>query len=651
MPARPRALFLLLPVLALLCAAPALLAAASASALAPLSAYDYGQPLAPLIDYENRLHAATPAERAAAGDEMLALLDAPGTTTAARRVFIDWLGVAGTEKSAPVLARLAASPDYTFNAARALAAIPGEEAGKALIAFLDHDSNAVRIAAANALGQRRMESSIPPLARLLDPGSKVTADLRAAALDALAQIGTAAAVHALQIIRTGHSPGPEDLPRVRALAAAAANTVRRAPPSEKNAAQARGKELLLATLHNVPVEIKIEIISTLFTPDPANPGCNLMGYNPAAAELRPLLTDPDPRLRAAAARGLATSSNPASVEILRGQFPALPSDTQLAALTAIAGSRNAAALPIIETALAAGSPALREAAIHAAGTCGAGPQLAALVRALGGSESSIAAAAQTALQRFPSETVGAFLLNQLTTTATGDNTLRVRLLDVLAARQERAVFSQSAAWTADSDASLRAAAFATVARIVRPGDLSAVLSLAANIKTGADHREWSRALSDSVALEPDAASAARLLSGQLARSGARERAALIGALTLVNAPGAAGTLQSLLATPNAAVRKETIRALSTARTPDACKLLLATARNGTAADERTLALVGAIATLEKLDLPAAVKVGEYRAAWALATRDEERQSVIAAVKQIRVPAASAFLKEISAANK
>jgi hypothetical protein len=176
--------------------------------------------------------------------------------------------------------------------------------------------------------------------------------------------------------------------------------------------------------------------------------------------------------------------------------------------------------------------------------------------------------------------------------------------------------------------------------------LSTVLSLAANIKTGTDHREWTKALFDSVAAEPDPAAAAKLLSAQLARSGARERVALIGALTLVSAPGASGTLQSLLTAPDAAVRKETIRALSAARTPDACKLLLATARNGLAADEQTLALVGAIATLEKLDLPAAAKVDEYRAAWALATRDEERQSIIAAVKKIRNPAAAVFLQDI-----
>ncbi|OAM87755.1 HEAT repeat domain-containing protein [Termitidicoccus mucosus] len=624
---------------------------ASAPALAPLAAYDYGQPLAPLIDYENRLHAATPAERAAVGDELLALLDAPGATTAAKRVFIDWLGVAGTGKCAPALARLAANPDYTFNAARSLAAIPGEEAEKALVGLLDHDSNTVRIAAANALGQRRAESAIPSLARLLAPGSQVAADVRAAALDALAQIGTTAAVRALQPLRDSRPFGPEDLPRVRALAAAAANTVRHAPPAEKNAAQEYAKKILLADLHGATAEIKVEIVNTLFTPAPAAPGCNLMGYNPDAADLRPLLAAPEPRLRAAVARGLAASSDPAAVEILRDQFPSLPPDTQLAALNAVASSRNATALPIIETALAADSPALREAAIHAAGACGAGSQLAALVRALGDSENALAAAAQTALQRFPSETASAFLLNQLTTTATGDNTLRIRLLDVLAARQERAVFAQSAAWTSDSDAPLRAAAFATVARLVRPGDLSAVLSLAANIKAGADHREWTRALFDSVALEPDAASAARLLSAQLARSGARERAALIGALTLVNAPGASDTLQSLLAAPDTAVRKETIRALSAAQTPDACKLLLATARNGLAADERTLSLIGAIATLERLDIPAAAKVGEYRAAWSLASRDEERQSIIAAVKKIRAPAAASFLKEIIPADK
>jgi HEAT repeat protein len=576
-------------------------AACAAPALAPPAGYDYGQPLAPLIDYENWLHAATPAERAAAEDELLTLLAAPaatpanatGTTTAARRVFIDWLGVIGTGKSAPALARLAADPDYTFHAARALAAIPGGEAETALLALLGGTgagAENTRIAAANALGQRRSVAAVHALANHL--GASSNADT--------------------------------------------------------------------------------------FSP----PGTAFSETADAA-----LLADPDPRLRAAAARALAASSDPAVVEILRDQFPALPPDTRLAALNAIASSRNAAALPVIDAALATGgagaagageirraagaadSPALREAAIRAAGATGDAKVIPALVAALEDGDPAIAGAAQNALEDFPAETANAPLIEHFGHSLPAD--AHARLLAILAARQCREALAPALAATAADDPALRAAAFAALARLAGTGDILEILAVAPGIRSASDQREWTRALYAATADSAPDTAARQLASalgagagnakadlqtnatsaGAAALAGPR-RAALIGALTLVNAPGASDTLRSLLAAPDPAVRKETIRALSATRdAPAACKLLLETARNAPADDERTLALIGAIATLEKLNLPAAAKVGEYRAAWSLATRDEERQSIIAAVKKIRAPAASAFLKETTPAGK
>ncbi|MDR0353873.1 MAG: HEAT repeat domain-containing protein [Opitutaceae bacterium] len=717
MPAHPRSCTPLrvLPVLALLCAAilPArsLLAAESAPTLAPLAAYDYGQPLAPLIDYETWLHAATPAQRAAAEDEILALLATPdpaiptpatATTTApaapaatiltpaARRVFIDWLGVIGTAKSAPALALLAANPDYTFHAARSLATIPGEEAEKALLALLGDPLPCpptevpIRVAAANALGQRRAENAVNALANHF--GGNYTTAVSAAARDALANIGT---LRTLDVLRPtaskAHGPGfpryypyirAKHLPSVRAFIAASGNHVHRAPPSEKNAAIAHVKNRLVETLSDaIDPQVKIETIRALFafdaeikrtaTSTPA-PTAGLSPYDSilitsiftppdtafSESAVAALLADPDPRLRAAIARGLAASSDPASVKLLRDQFPALPPDTQLAALNAIASSRNAAALPVIGPVLAGvgvNSAEIRCAAVRAAAATGDAGVIPALLAALEDGDPAIANAAQNALETLPLENANTPLVELFGHSLPADT--HARIITILAARQCRDAFIFALASTTAEVPALRAAAFAALARLVRPGDLADILDIAGNIRAAADRREWRRALFTAAGDAPAPASAATALSAAIARATGPERAALIGALTLVNAPAATDTLQTLLAAPDAAVRKETLRALSAAQTPEACKLLLAAARNGAAPDERTLALIGAIATLEKLDQPAAAKIGEYRAAWPLATRDEERQAIIAAVKKIRAPSATAFLKEIAPADK
>ncbi len=598
--------------------------------LADIARYDYGQPLAPLIACEQHLHAASPSQRAASEAEMLGLLGAPGTTTASQRVFIDWLGVIGSDKCVPALARLAAKPDLTFNVCRALAAIPGTAAEKALIALLDSPSRSVRFAAINALGQRRAEDAVPALTRFIDGEDTGLAN---AALESISAVGTFYAVEALRVYPI---PGPHELPRARALLAATANAVNRTPPDQMVAAQIYAGQICNETLRAVETASgKIETARALVT----------LSDRAASGDLLPLLADPNPRLRAAVAGSLAASPQPAAVKMALTHFPRLPTDTQLAMLTSITSSRNAAALPIVDAALASGISDLRIAAIAAAAACGGDSLIPTLVHALGSSDKNTALAAQYALQEFSSNNIDALLLTRLSDS--NEATLRARLLTVLAARQEREVFAYAAKWTSSSNAQLRAAAFTAISRLIRPSDLVIVLPLASNIESATDRREWTQALFAAVASEPDAATAAKLLAGWLSDRGTPERAAVIGALTVISAPVATDTLKSMLASSDSTIRKETIRALSAARTPDAYRLLLKTASTAPAPTEQILALVGAIATLEKLTMPSAEKVTEYRKTWNLATRSEERQTIVAAVRKIRHRTASAFLKEIA----
>jgi type 1 glutamine amidotransferase/HEAT repeat protein len=622
--------------------------------LAALSTYEVGDPLAPQLAYEKHLRAAPPAQRAAAETDLIALIAAPATTTAAKCVFANWLGWIGTEKSIPTLTAAVKDPALAHAAISALATISNPEANGALSSLINQNHiESIRIEAANAYGQRRLHYSPDALAEIANPHST-------AALEALANIATPDAIETLRALSFS---GAQEIPHTRALLAATGNLLRR-DPSAKNRNLAI--DIYAGTLRAATaLTAQIETAQALVSLDPVN----------QALFVFPM--DSDPRLRNVIACGMATSGNAGAIELITGNYASIPADTICRMLTALATKPTATALPLIDIALASENPDVQLAAIVAAAACGDNTTVAKLLPFLSSKNKDTAAATFAALTQLPDcdgKTNSALRIP--------DFALQPNLLLILAQRQDRTIFPTALATTATINTTattttalattvsataatatttssvsastadtLRAAAFEAIALLVRPGDLPQILPLAANLKRPADRREWTKALYTAAASHPDAGEAAALLQKQLPAATPADRASLIAALTMVQSDTAKTALTAMLTDSDIDVRKETIRALSSARTETAYDLLIGHIAAATDTTERLLAQRGAIDTLDALTtISTNDKVAAYRNLWKTAGTQEPKDAIIAAVKRIKGTAAAALLKEIAPAK-
>ncbi|AWI07887.1 ThuA domain-containing protein [Ereboglobus luteus] len=570
--------------------------------LKSLAAYEVGDPLGPQLTYEKFIRTQNAEQRAAIETELTELIAAPQTTTDAKRVFLNWLGWIGTEKSIPTLTAVAKNPDLAHAAISALATINAPNADDTLLViardgFISEPLPAsTRIEALNAIGQRRDEKqkglftqSLGALAKDKDPA------VAEAAREVLARIAPSATL-----------VGQGEL----------------LPMDENNA-------LLYSADSFVPKDVA--------------------RFLKHAAD--------NPRISAAVACRMVTSGDVKVLEALERRLDDIPTGIQVRMMNALAANPvPIAAFPLINRLLASKNTEVRIAAIAAAGSCAYISSIEKLVALLSSEDKDIAAAAFTALTQIPDENghVNLTIYEEWKGIAETNPLSKKRLsklLLILAQRQEYGMFRFALADTASDDNDLRAAAFEAVALLVREGDFPQILELAANIKRPADRREWTKALYTSAAIHPVSAEAVSLIEKQLNAAKPADRPSLIAALTMIDAPEAKSVLHAMLTSPDIDARKETIRALSSARGETAYELLLERITAAPSESERLLAQRGAIDTVDHLAIPANDKVKAYRKLWKTAQTQEARDAIIAAVKNLGNSSAKRFLKEISQAEK
>ncbi|HNS18953.1 MAG TPA: ThuA domain-containing protein [Sedimentisphaerales bacterium] len=96
------------------------------------------------------------------------------------------LSIIGTSQSAPVLAGMLTSEEYSDMARYALERIPGEAADKAFLEALPKAQGKAKTGIVNSLGERECVAAAPAIAQLVDNSDKV---LAGAAISALGKIG------------------------------------------------------------------------------------------------------------------------------------------------------------------------------------------------------------------------------------------------------------------------------------------------------------------------------------------------------------------------------------------------------------------------------------------------------------------------------
>jgi hypothetical protein len=444
-----------------------------------------------------------------------------------------------------------------------------------------------------------------------------------AARETLASLGRADAFAALAAL-------PSNPENTRALISAASTLAVRDRSGAK-AAIAKLRSILSDQALGAP--LRIEALRTLAKLDHAS----------ALQAADPLLTSRDRRIRQAAASLLATDLTPARMETLAKGWDKLPVDTRVALLAATEGTE---ALPLVRLSMSSNDIQLYEAGVRAALRAGDADTLLSLLPRLA-KKGRACDLARVALASCSNPR----LTDQLRALATKADPASPMpaLIGLLGDRADRESLPLVLAACASDSDELRASAFGALAALAAPGDLPVVLALAPKARKSADRREWRKALFNVAATHPSGPEAARLLLARFDAAAAVERPAIIGALTLVQAPQASVALSGMLESPEAGSRKEVLRALSAARARESLDILMGFAAGASADDERILALQGCIETVPTLESTTnKMRVELFRKLWPLAFRQEEKDAILSAVRQYKERSAIQFLEEFAA---
>lgn len=532
---------------------------------------------------------------------------------------LDRVRLLGATGAVPEIEQLAARPAFVDRAATVLGSLRHPSARAALLRLSDRVPAGARSPIIQALGAYPAPDVFKRLGEIAAAPDAADAH---AARETLASFGRKDSLLALESL----PPSPEV---TRALIEAADSLAVRERGAAKLAVE-RLKRILAE--RDLTPSLRVEALHTLARLEPGL----------ALADAEPLLSSTDRRVRQAAAALLAAHPTPARVEALARRWPELPADVRVALLAA---SDGRASLPLVRLALADAEPLVYEAGTRAAARIGEIDTLLSLLTRLAekGRPRDLAHRA-------------------LATASTSELTARLRaaagetpppaplpaLLALLGDRYDRESLPLVLAACASETDETRAAAFAALATLCAPGDLPSVLALAPHVKKSADRRDWRKALFNTAAMHAPGAESASLLLARLEAAPEAEHPVLIGALALVRAPEATAALEKMLAAPEAEPRKAVIRALSAARAEESLGLLVKVASGPGPEDERILALRGAVETVPAIEgLGSTDRINHFRTLWLLTFRQEEKDAILAAVRQIKDQSATKFLEEFA----
>jgi HEAT repeat protein len=598
--------------------------------LAHFAGYDDGQPVVVIRNIEKFLRSQTSVGQKNFEIKLIALLGAPATTPAARNVIIGWLRLSGSSLAVPALEKLAAGTDFLNTAATgALADIPDVSAEFALIRLLNSADEANRVTVINALGQRRAVAAIPGLS--IAAGSTKIA-IANAAIEALVRLP---AQEAFKVLNALYTKNPESPERTGSLLKAAGNLLRQ--PETVVKANIR-KDALISVRKVLASQgdalMRIDAAGILLTFDAANEGQHIFT----------LLKDPDARVAVTVARRLVSVGQPCIITALKSGFSGYSPGVQSALISAVYERAKPDALSLARVAIDSPDPQLRVNAALTLGRCGDEHVVDLLTPFLEEDLMFVNAGSQ-ALGLLPAGPSDDILRSRLQ--VADKPGVRAALLGIIADRQDHSVWPQAIALCKDTNIVVRFAALNAIIRLIRPGDFADILALKGYFQPTDKYIKWRGALFVTASIENKPDQAVALLLRTLAEPMA-DSTLLIGVLSSVPGVKAADAVKTLLKSSDPGVRKATILALSAAHTNETYNLLKNISKSAIDTTDRILALRGFLETVNayKNSTPDRFLLEDYRFAWSAAMRGEEKEALIASVRQLKGKPAQEFLKQI-----
>jgi len=430
-----------------------------------LPSYAYGQDMAPLLAVDREVIGSMTSEqsRSACAARLARLLEAAGTTPAARQYICLKLRQAGTPAQVPLLSRLLADAALADSARQALETIPGDEAAAALRAALGTLAGTPLVGVINSVGVRRDGQAVAKLQELAAGADPAAAE---AALRALGNVANEQAATYL-IARAEKTSAP--LPQT--LAAALLNCA--------NASVAAGASDRARTIY-----------AALAQPDQASgvrraacEGLFRLQEDRAAAVLA-WIADPDADRRRVAAGHLGLLASE-QLDQLAERLAELPDDSKTVVLETLALRQGGSGLPLMLKAAQSDKLGLRVVGIRGLGALADVSTLPFLIDRLADGE-EVTKAAQEAICCLPRKTV----TGEMLTVIEKRPELRVPAIEVLARLRSYEAIDSLVTLAADADPGLHEVALDGLRRIADPDefDIPRLMGLLRKVEPGR-HRD------------------------------------------------------------------------------------------------------------------------------------------------------------------
>jgi HEAT repeat protein len=524
------------------------------------------------------------------------------------------LAVVGSKDAVPALAPLLLDKDLASWARTALEAIPGPAADDALRESLGKLQGRLLVGAINSIGVRRDTKAVDSLAgRLRD----ADADVASAAAIALGHVGNAPAAKALEQSLAGSPTAGRG-----SIAEGCILCAEKSLASDDRAEAVRLYDLVRKA--NVPKPRVLE----------ATRGAILARQSAGVPLLVEQLRSPDKSLLGVGLRVARELPGRETTDALVAELGRAAADRQPLLAMALADRGDAAALPSLVQAAAAGPDRGRIAAIRVLGRLGDASCLPSLLDAAMSPNVELSDAATAALAQLPGKDVDADLVARLAA-AQG----KTRLLVIHLAGQRRIAAAAKALVTAadDPDGQVRVAAITALGETIELGDLPLLLARANNPKTPDEAKAAVDALRAACPRMADREACAGLLSGAMLQSPVAVKCSLVEILGVMGGAKALAAVGAAARDADPKLQDIGSRLLGEWMNPDAAPVLLDLAK--TAKDEKykTRALRGYIRIARQFDLPRQRRLVMCREAMDLAQRDDERILVLVVLARIPSP--------------
>ena len=261
-------------------------------------------------------------------------------------------------------------------------------------------------------------------------------------------------------------------------------------------------------------------------------------------------------------------------------------------------------------------------------------QVPLLFEMSGGEDAAAAKAAQLALASLSGKGVDDAIIAKMA----GDAKVRRIAIEALGQRRYAKAMPEVLKATQDADGTIRVSAIKALEDLAGPADVGLLAGVVVEAKGDAERDAAERTLSAVCVRMPDPAHA-DAITAQMAKATGPAKLTLIRVLRSVGGPKALAAVRDAMKDPNEEVRNTAVRTLCDWLSPEAADDMLALAKGGQTPAQKLLGLRGYIRITRDKAIAEPQRLTMITQASELATRDEEKRQILAAISAVNSPAA------------